>query len=177
MTLNVLAHTWGKDDYTQYLGGTYSSEWFWAKLLHVIRNNKEVASHAASASEHCDWFPALLCGTTHPEKIKRSRCAAGHKIAWHESWGGYPSEEFLDQLDPQLSTIMKTLGKETYSSDVAAGLLTSQWAQALNLPAGIPVTVGAYDAHIGAVGGFVDENVMVKSIGTSTCDILVGPPS
>ncbi|MGD1832020.1 MAG: ribulokinase [Sphaerochaetaceae bacterium] len=172
---NHLSHTWGKEDYTQYLGGTYSSEWFWAKLLHVIRSNDRVAEAGLCAVEHCDWFPALLCGTTSPKAIKRSRCAAGHKIAWHASWGGYPSEEFLDLLDVRLSRIRESLGTETYSSDTAAGNLTSEWAQKLSLPAGIPVTVGAYDAHIGAVGGFVDEKVMVKSIGTSTCDIIVGP--
>ncbi|NCB01155.1 MAG: ribulokinase [Spirochaetia bacterium] len=172
---NHLSRTYGGVDYTQYLGGTYSSEWFWSKLLHIARTNDELAAVAASAAEHCDWFSAMLCGTTALDKIKRSRCAAGHKIAWHASWGGYPSSEFLGQLHPLLVKIKDSLGTQTYAADVKAGNLTHTWAKELNLPAGIPVCVGSYDAHIGAVGGFVDEGVMVKSIGTSTCDIIIGP--
>jgi L-ribulokinase len=172
---NALSRSWGGVDYTQYEGGTYSSEWFWAKLLHVARVSPATIKAAAGVVEHCDWFPALLAGTTSPQVIKRSRCAAGHKIAWHPSWGGYPSRDFLDQLHPFLGDVRDTLGTETYTSDIAAGYLTSEWAATLGLPAGIPVCVGAYDAHIGAVGGDVAETVMVKSVGTSTCDIIIGP--
>ena len=171
---NALSRSWKGVDYTQYMGGTYSSEWFWAKLLHVARKGSPVLDAAKGAVEHCDWFPALLTGTTDPKRIKRSRCAAGHKIAWHASWGGYPAAEFLEQLHPFLVTIRESLGSETYTSDEIAGNLTEQWAEKLGLPAGIPICVGSYDAHIGAVGGHVAEGVMVKSIGTSTCDIIIG---
>ena len=172
---NTLSRTWGGIDYTQYEGGTYSSEWFWAKILHVARHNPEIIQVASSVVEHCDWFPALLTGNTALDSIKRSRCAAGHKIAWHASWGGYPSREFLDMLHPFLGKVRDSLGSETYTSDVVAGNLTAEWASQLKLPDGIPVCVGAYDAHIGAVGGDVAEGVMVKSVGTSTCDIIIGP--
>jgi L-ribulokinase len=172
---NELAHSWGGDDYTRYMGGTYSSEWFWAKLLHVLKRRGDLAKEAVAAVEHCDWFPAVLTGTTALDRIKRSRCAAGHKIAWHAAWGGYPSEEFLGRLHPALVGIRGHLGSGTYTSDEVAGELTGEWAGKLGLPAGIPVCVGAYDAHIGAVGGHVGERVMVKSVGTSTCDIIIGP--
>ncbi|MHC1692876.1 MAG: ribulokinase [Sphaerochaetaceae bacterium] len=173
--INALARTWSKVDYTQYVGGTYSSEWLWSKILHVVRTNPAIAHAATSAVEHCDWFPALLCGTTALDTIKRSRCAAGHKILWHASWGGYPARDFLDCLDPFLGDIRDTYAKETYTADQAAGYLSAGWAAKLGLPAGIIVCVGAYDAHIGAIGGGVAEGVMVKSIGTSTCDIIIGP--
>ncbi|MFA5468662.1 MAG: ribulokinase, partial [Sphaerochaetaceae bacterium] len=174
---NTLSRSWGGTDYTQYMGGTYSSEWFWAKLLHVARKEGKAIKAAKAAVEHCDWFPALITGTTALSEIKRSRCAAGHKIAWHASWGGYPAVEFLEQLHPALVTIQKSLGTETYTSDVVAGELSAQWAGKYGLPEGIPVCVGAYDAHIGAVGGHVAPGVMVKSVGTSTCDIIIGPPA
>ncbi|MDD3791168.1 MAG: ribulokinase [Sphaerochaetaceae bacterium] len=172
---NALSRSWGGVDYTQYMGGVYSSEWFWAKLLHVARKGGEAIKAAKAAVEHCDWFPALITDTTNPNKIKRSRCAAGHKIAWHASWGGYPSVEFLEQLHPALVTIQQSLGSETYTSDQIAGELSDAWAKRFGLPEGIPVCVGAYDAHIGAVGGYVAPKVMVKSVGTSTCDIIIGP--
>lgn len=172
---NELCHSWGGADYTKYMGGTYSSEWFWAKILHIARHRNDLAVIAAGAVEHCDWFPALLTGTTSPERIKRSRCAAGHKIAWHTSWGGYPAKEFLDELHPFLGKVRTFLGAETFTSDQIAGRLTVEWSTRLGLPTEIPVCVGAYDAHIGAVGGHVAEGVLVKSIGTSTCDIIIGP--
>lgn len=171
---NSLSRSWGGVDYTQYMGGTYSSEWFWAKILHIARKEGEVTSVAKGATEHCDWMVALLTGTTSFETIKRSRCAAGHKIAWHAKWGGYPSVQFLEQLHPFLTTVHASLGSETYTSDTVAGTLTEEWATKLGLPKEVLVTVSAYDAHIGAVGGHVAEGVMVKSIGTSTCDIIIG---
>ncbi|HNZ80755.1 MAG TPA: ribulokinase, partial [Bacteroidales bacterium] len=100
--INELAKKW-KIDYTAYEGGVYSSEWFWAKILHVLRNDKSVRKAAYSVAEHCDWLPAYICGTAQPDKMKRSRCAAGHKAMWHEKWGGLPSEEFLTKLDPLLA--------------------------------------------------------------------------
>ncbi len=172
---NHLSRSWGGEDYTQYMGGTYSSEWFWAKLLHLSKQGGPVIEAAKGAVEHCDWFPALLTDTTAFDRIKRSRCAAGHKIAWHQSWGGYPSKQFLEQLHPFLAQVQSNLGTQTYTSDIPIGALSPQWAQQLGLPATTLVCVGSYDAHIGAVGGHVAEKVMVKSIGTSTCDIIIGP--
>jgi L-ribulokinase len=157
------------------MGGVYSSEWFWAKVLHTIRGNERVKACTYTAVEHCDWITAVMTGTTDPEKIKRSRCAAGHKIMWHREWGGYPPHEFFDRLDPKLSAIRDSLGTETWTTDTAAGTLTPEWAKRLGLDTSVIVCVGAYDAHIGAVGGDAAPGVLVKSIGTSTCDVIIGP--
>jgi L-ribulokinase len=173
--INKLSRTWGGTDFTKYMGGVYSSEWFWAKLLHTIRANSRVKACSYTAVEHCDWITAIMTGTTDPSKIKRSRCAAGHKIMWHKEWGGYPPHEFLDKLDPKLSAIRDSLGTETYTTDVAAGKLTPEWAKKFGLDESVIVCVGAYDAHIGAVGGDAAPGVLVKSIGTSTCDVIIGP--
>jgi len=173
--INKLSRTWGGTDFTKYMGGVYSSEWFWAKMLHTIRGNAKVSAAAYTAVEHCDWITAVLTGTTDPAKIKRSRCAAGHKIMWHAEWGGYPPHEFLDKLDPKLSAIRDSLGTETWTTDVSAGTLTSDWAKRFGLDESVIVCVGAYDAHIGAVGGDAAPGVLVKSIGTSTCDVIIGP--
>lgn len=171
--INDLAHSWAGPDYTKYSGGVYSAEWFWSKLLHVIEKNAAVKKASVSAVEHCDWMVATLTGTLAPGQIKRSRCAAGHKCLWHEEWGGYPDATFLDQLDPHLSHIKATLGTKTYTTDVVAGTLTQEWKEAFGILSNVLVTVGAYDAHIGAVGGDVRKGVMVKSIGTSTCDVII----
>jgi len=176
LEINDLAHSW-KVDFTMYEGGVYSSEWLWAKLLHVARTAPEVMAAAASVIEHCDWMPALLTGVRSLGDIKRSRCAMGHKAMWHKSFGGYPSDEFLARLHPELVRIKKTLGSETWTSDTIAGYLTAEWAQRLHLKSGIPVAVGAYDAHMGAVGGGVEPGVLIKVMGTSTCDMIVGPLS
>ncbi len=173
--INALSRGWGGTDFTKYMGGVYSSEWFWAKLLHTLRKNPVVAKAAVTAVEHCDWITAVLTGTTAPEKIKRSRCAAGHKIMWHAEWGGYPPRDFFDRLDPKLSDIRDSLGSETWTSEVSAGSLTPEWAERLGLPSSVIVCVGAYDAHIGAVGGDAAPGTLVKSIGTSTCDVIIGP--
>jgi len=172
--INALCRSWGGTDFTKYMGGVYSSEWFWAKLLHVIRKNPAVAAAGVTAVEHCDWITALMTGTTSPSLIKRSRCAAGHKIMWHREWGGYPPREFFDRLDPRLSGIRDSLGTETWTTDVSAGTLTKEWAGKLGLSESVIVCVGAYDAHIGAVGGDAAPGVLVKSIGTSTCDVIIG---
>lgn len=174
--ITSLAHQWGANgqpDYTAYCGGTYSAEWFWSKILHIVRANSQVKEAVFSAVEHCDWITALLTGTVAPEKIKRSRCAAGHKCLWHKSWGGYPSTEFLAKLHPRLADIGSTLGTDTWTTETRSGGLTEEWAAQLGLKTGICVCVGAYDAHIGAVGGGIERGVMVKSIGTSTCDIII----
>jgi len=171
--INRLAKSWGGPDYTKYEGGIYSSEWFWAKILHILREDPAVRAAAYSWVEICDWLPAVLTGTEDPISMKRSRCAAGHKAMWHVEWGGLPSEEFLVQLDPLLAGLRERLYQETYTSDQRAGDLTSEWAAKLGLPAGIPVAVGAFDAHMGAVGGGITANTLVKIMGTSTYDVMV----
>lgn len=170
--INRLAHRW-KTDYTSRSGGIYSSEWFWAKALHILRNNKRIREDAFAVIEHCDWMPALLSGNLKPEKVKRSRCAAGHKGMWAAEWGGYPSQEFLTTLDPLLDGFGEHLSDVTYTSDHPAGVLTEEWAERLGLPQGVVVTVGIIDAHAGAIGAGIGANRMVKIIGTSTCDIVV----
>ncbi|MGE5530199.1 MAG: ribulokinase [Patescibacteria group bacterium] len=172
---NRAAKTWGGTDFTKYEGGVYSSEWFWAKILHVLRADERVRKAAHSWVEHCDWIPALLTGTTHPAKLKRGRCAAGHKAMWHEEWGGLPDEAFLVKVDPLLKGLRDRLqAAATYTSDVKAGELTPEWAARLGLQPGVAVAVGAFDAHMGAVGGEITEGALVKIMGTSTCDVLVG---
>ena len=167
--INALCRTWGGTDFTKYMGGVYSSEWFWAKTLHTLRGNDRVAKAAYTAVEHCDWITATLTGTESPEAIKRSRCAAGHKIMWHKEWGGYPPRAFFDRLDPRLGALRDTLGSETWTTETVAGKLTPAWAKSLGLSESTIVCVGAYDAHIGAVGGDAAPGTLVKSIGTSTC--------
>jgi L-ribulokinase len=173
--INELARTWGGVDYTRYEGGIYSSEWFWAKVLHVIRHDASVASAAYSWVEHCDWIPALLTGNQDPLLLKRSRCAAGHKAMWHPDWKGLPPEEFLSRLDPLLKGLRERLYEQTYTSDVAAGTLSREWADKLGLPEKVVVGVGAFDAHLGAVGGEIKPYFLSKVMGTSTCDMLIAP--
>ena len=173
--INRLAKSWGGTDYTLYEGGIYSSEWFWAKLLHILREDSAVRNNAFSWVEHCDWIPAVLTGQTDPLIMKRSRCAAGHKAMWHESYNGLPSEEFLRKLDPILSGLRGRLFEKTSTSDVSVGTLTTEWARKLGLPPGVQVGVGAFDAHMGAVGGEITPYVLLKIMGTSTCDMLVAP--
>ncbi|HHT43244.1 MAG TPA: ribulokinase [Firmicutes bacterium] len=171
--INHLARTWGGVDYTKYEGGVYSSEWFWAKILHILRVDEQVREAAYSWVEICDWIPAVLTDTADPKVMKRSRCAAGHKAMWHPEWGGLPSEEFLTKLDPLLAGLRDRLFEETYTSDEKAGELTPEWAERLGLPVGTAVAVGAFDAHMGAVGGGIREHALVKIMGTSTCDVMV----
>ncbi len=172
--INELAKKWDTD-YTKYSGGIYSSEWFWAKILHTIREDAGVYRAAYSWVEHCDWIPALLTGNTNPKTMKRSRCAAGHKAMWHEEFGGLPSEEFLVALDPMLSGLRERLYKETYTCDVAAGTLSDEWAAKLGLPKSVIVGTGALDAHIGAVGAEIKPYYLSKVMGTSTCDMIIIP--
>ncbi len=171
--INKLAKKWDGPDYTKYEGGIYSSEWFWAKIIHILRKDKKVRKAAYSWVEICDWLPAELTGNTKPENLKRSRCAAGHKAMWSQEWGGLPDEKFLTKLEPMLDGITKKLYKVSYTSDKKAGELTSEWAEKLGLSPGIAVSVGAFDAHMGAVGGGISKNTLVKIMGTSTCDIMV----
>ena len=171
--INTVARTWGGIDYTCFSGGAYSPEWFWAKALHVLRTDAEVADAACSWTEHCDWIPGLLTGATAPGQLRRGRAAAGHKAMWHESWGGLPSADFLARLDPRLAALRGRLYDASYPSDQSAGPLTGEWAGRLGLPAGITVAVGGGDAHLGAVGGGVRPGTVAKILGTSTCDMIV----
>jgi L-ribulokinase len=172
--INKVAKLWKGPDYTKYEGGVYSSEWFWSKILHILRIDKEVRDAVYSWVELADWIPAILTGNTDPLNMKRSRCAAGHKAMWHMDWGGLPPEDFLVKIDPLLRGIRDRLYSKTYTSDEQAGNLSKEWAQKLNLPEGIPVTVGAFDVHMGAVGVKIKEKTFVKVLGTSCCDMAVG---
>ncbi|MDR0697634.1 MAG: ribulokinase [Tannerella sp.] len=172
--INRLAKQW-PTDYTMYEGGIYSSEWVWSKVLHLLRNNPSIREAAYSWTEHCDWMTALLTGNTKPEKMLRSRCAAGHKAMWHAAWNGLPSEEFLTALDPLLSGIRSHLYNDTYPGGICAGYLTEEWAEKLGLTAKVAVGVGALDCHAGAVGAEIKPGAFVRVMGTSTCDVMVVP--
>jgi len=163
-------------EYLAKCGGTYSSEWFFSKILHCLRTDLEVFDAAYSWVEHCDYMTAVLTGVTKPEDIKRSRCAAGHKAMFAEDWGGLPAKDFLARLDPKMGELRDRLYDRTYTADVEAGKLTEEWAAKLGLPAGIPVAVSAFDAHLGGVGAGIGPGKLVKIIGTSTCDMMVSAP-
>jgi len=171
--INEVSKTWGGTDFTMYSGGVYSSEWFWAKILHVLRSSEKIRENAFSWVEHCDWIPALLTGNTDPLKLKRSRCAAGHKAMWHKDFNGLPPEEFLVRVDPLLSGLRDRLFTETYTCDVSAGVISEEWSRRLGLPSGVRIGAGAFDAHLGAIGGEIKPYHLVKVMGTSTCDMLV----
>ncbi|TVQ40174.1 MAG: ribulokinase [Spirochaetaceae bacterium] len=158
-------------------GGIYSSEWFWSKLLKCKRSAQPVFDAAHTWVEIADWIPAQLCGVSDPARIKRGICAAGHKALFHTDWGGYPDEEFLTGLDPDLARVRRSLPDAAYTVDQQAGRLSPEWARETGLPAGIPVAVGAFDAHLGAVGSGIRPGVLVKILGTSTCDMMVVPRS
>ena len=169
--------TSGAKEHAPYLlekcGGTYSSEWFWAKLLHAVRTDPEVIQAAHSWVEIADWIPAVLSGTS--ENPKRGICQAGHKGWFHQDWDGYADADFLSRFHPELGRIRKSLPDETFPIDTEAGRLTEYWADRLGLEAGIPIAVGALDAHLGAVGSGIASGTLVKILGTSTCDIIVSP--
>jgi L-ribulokinase len=130
--INKLAHHWDVD-YTKYVGGIYSSEWFWAKMLRTLRVDEAVREHAFSWIEHCDWISAVLTGNTNPLTLRRSRCAAGHKALWHSEFDGLPSDEFLTKLDPLLSGLRDRLFTDTYTADQSMGNLSAEWAEKLGL--------------------------------------------
>jgi L-ribulokinase len=172
--INRLAHSWDTD-YTKYVGGIYSSEWFWAKILRTLRVDAQVRESAFSWVEHCDWISAELTGHTDPLTLHRSRCAAGHKALWHEDFGGLPSESFFVNLDPLLAGIRDRLFQTTQTSDKPMGRISAYWAEKLGIPADVTIGVGAFDCHMGAVGALIEPYTLCKVIGTSTCDMLVAP--
>ena len=158
-------------------GGIYSSEWWWSKILRLSRVDAKVFEAAFSFVEHCDWIPAVLTGNTDPLTLKRSVCAAGHKAMFSSEWGGLPDKEFLARLDPKLADLRDRLYSDAHTSDTRAGDLCTEWAQRLGLKAGIAIAVGAFDAHMGAVGAGIKEGTLVKILGTSTCDLMIAPAS
>ena len=192
---NLNAHVWLWKDHTahaeaaaitetasrmrpQYLakcGGIYSSEWWWSKIWRCLKVDPAVFAAAHSWVEHCDWIPAVLTGTERPDRIQRGVCSAGHKAMFNAAWGGLPDTEFLAALDPALADLRGRLYDEAFPSDAKAGGLTAEWAEKLGLNPGTPVAVGAFDAHMGAVGAGVQPGTLVKILGTSTCDITVLP--
>jgi L-ribulokinase len=161
--------------YLSRIGGTYSSEWWWSKILHCKNTDGEVYSSAASWVEICDWIPALLTGELAPAKLKRGICAAGHKAMFNPLWQGLPDREFLDTLSPGLGPLRERLYDNAYTADCRAGTLSAEWAARLGLSPRVAVAVGAFDAHMGAVGAGISPGTLVKIIGTSTCDIMIHP--
>lgn len=172
--INTIAHSGKFEDYTKYCGGIYSSEWYWAKMLHVVRVDAKVRDAAVSWVEHCDWIPAVLSGNKDVKTLVRSRCAAGHKALWHESWGGLPPASFLNAIDPLLVKYADMF-KETVVASEPVGTLSAEWAAKLGLPETVIIGSGAFDAHMGAVGADIQPYALCKIIGTSTCDILMAP--
>jgi len=162
-------------NYLQFVGGIYSSEWFWAKLLRTLRVDESVRNACYSWVEHCDWIPFLLTGGNDVHGMKRGVCSAGHKALWAKEFGGLPPNDFFNELDPLLNCYTSRLFTETYTSDKAAGNLSAEWATRLGLSTDVVVGVGAFDCHMGAVGGQIEPYYLSKVMGTSTCDMLVAP--
>ncbi len=170
--ITALARSW-KLEAIEWCGGVYSHEWGWAKLLHWLRNNPSKREQFASAFEHCDMVAATLCGIGSPKDAKRSVCAMGHKWLWNPKWGGYPPEDFFVELDPLLADVRDKMTGEFLASDHLAGHLGPEWARKLGLRPGIPIPVGAFDAHWDAIGAGCREGDVVNVVGTSTCIIAM----
>jgi L-ribulokinase len=163
-----------RPQYLTKIGGAYSSEWFWAKILHCRNTDKEVFDAAFTWLELSDYIPAVLSGLTNANKVKRNVCAAGHKGLFNDEWGGFPDAEFIEALHPDLIKILETLPEKTYSIEYNSGGLSKEWAEAFGMPEGIPIAMGILDAHAGAVGSGIKNGSLVKIIGTSTCDLVLG---
>jgi L-ribulokinase len=162
-----------RPEYLAKCGNTYSSEWFWSKLWHCLNIDPQVFEAAHSWVETCDWLPSVLAGITDPTAVKRGICAAGHKAFYCDEWGGLPDKKFLRKLSPQLAALRDRLYEQAYDASASAGNLCPAWAARLGLPAGIPIAIGEFDVHYGAIGSGVAEGTLVKVIGTSTCDVGV----
>jgi L-ribulokinase len=188
LEINELAHNW-ETDFTKYVGGIYSAEWFWAKILRTLRVDETIRDAAFSWVEHCDWISAaltselILTETQNPKSeiffdplsMRRSRCAAGHKAMWHNDFEGLPSDEFLSKLDQLLSGLRNRLYRDTYTADKPMGKISKNWAKKLGLSENVVIGVGSFDAHMGAVGAHIEPYTFVRVMGTSTCDMLVAP--
>lgn len=174
--INDLVKKWDVN-YNKYIGGRYSCEWVWSKVLHLLRINEQVRGVAYSWVEHCDWLPNMLCGVTKPELRKHSRCAAGHKAMWNQQWGGLPPESFFRNLDSLFDNFCVRPFEETFTSNNKAGCLTEEWKKAFGLAGEVTVSVGSVDCHSGAVGAQIKPGILVSVIGTSTCDLLVAEKS
>lgn len=170
--INRLCKCW-KIDYSKYEGGIYNAEWFWAKAMHVLREDDSVSSKAYSIVECCEWLPAVLTGVKDSKNIIRSRCAGGHKMMWHKEWGGLPSEDFFATLEPKLVGFRARLFQDTETAEKPVGTLCPEWAEKLGLSTGVIVAGGAYDCHMGAVGAGVTPHTLVRVIGNSTSDVMV----
>ena len=164
-----------RPQYLSRIGGTYSSEWWWSKILHCRNVAADVYDAAENWIEICDWIPAVLTGNPAPQEVKRSVCAAGHKALFNPAWNGLPDREFLDTLSPGLGSLREKLYETAYSAEHRAGTLSVEWAEKLGLSPSVAVAVGAFDAHMGAVGAGISPATLVKIIGTSTCDIMIHP--
>ncbi len=162
-------------DYLQFVGGIYSSEWFWSKLLHILRTDEQVRAATWSWVEHCDWIPFLLTGGRHVNAMRRGVCGAGHKALYAAEFGGLPPDEFFTAIDPLLGGFRSRLFDKVYTAADPAGRLSAEWAERLGLHTAVTVGVGAFDAHMGAVGGQIAPYHLSKVMGTSTCDMLVAP--
>ena len=162
-------------NYLQFVGGIYSSEWYWAKLLRILRVDSKVTAAIYSWVEHCDWIPFLLSGGNDAKQLKRGVCSAGHKALWSAEFGGLPPDDFFSSLDPLLKGFTDKLFKKTYTADQSVGNLSPEWALRLGLSTAVVIGVGAFDAHMGAVGGQIEPYHLSKVMGTSTCDMLVAP--
>ncbi len=164
-----------RPQYIAKCGGVYSSEWFWSKIWRCLNVAPAVFEAAYSWVEIADWIPSVLAGVTDPLQIKRGVCAAGHKALYADAWGGLPDKEFLSALDPRLAGLRDRLYDKAYDASTPAGALCAEWAAKLGLTAGIPIAIGEFDVHYGAIGSGIREGTLVKVIGTSTCDICVLP--
>ncbi len=164
-----------RPQYLAKIGGVYSSEWWWSKILHCKNTAPEIFDAAYSWVEICDWIPAHLTGELNPQKIKRSVCAAGHKAMFSSEWNGLPDKEFLNTLSPGLGNLRERLFDAAFTADTLMGYLSKEWADKLGLSTNVAIAVGAFDAHMGAVGAGVTEGTLVKILGTSTCDVMVSP--
>ncbi len=170
--INQAAAAWDGEDYTKFQG-KYSSEWFWAKILHTVREDAAVRRAAWTWVEHCDWMPTLLTGQPAPLRMYRSACAAGHKALWHSTFHGLPAKAFLEQLDPYLGDVYDHYGGPPKTADAKVGVMTAEWSQKLGLAERVIVGGSSFDAHAGAVGAGIQPHVLVKVLGTSTVDLLV----
>ena len=162
-------------NYLQFVGGIYSSEWFWAKLLHILKEDAQIRDRIYSFVEHCDWIPFVLTGGNDATQLKRGVCSAGHKALFATEFGGLPPDSFFSELDPLLRGFTSKLFDRTYTAAEKAGTISKEWAGKLGLPEDVVIGIGAFDCHMGAVGGQIEPYYLSKVMGTSTCDILVAP--